>query len=176
MGQRELKYSEAFGTAGTRTAGRAPDSSRLSAAEDVVHEAFRAGIEIRPISGKITVKADGPISDSLKSRLDEYWPAIEALLAAEAPNSATSAFVQAPKLPPWPEPTIAKNPHFGVDKVPRRYEAAWKALLAGCPSWAAEWQWAETIFGWFLKGKKVMAIGARHAFLDDGRIFEKAPQ
>jgi hypothetical protein len=58
MGQHELKYSAAFGTAGTSgTAGTAGQ----------VHEAFRAGIEIRPIGGKITVKADGPISDSLKS-------------------------------------------------------------------------------------------------------------
>jgi hypothetical protein len=124
MGQHELKYSafETAGTSGTAgtagtsgTAGRAPDSSRLSAAEDVVHEAFRAGIEIRPIGGKITVKTDGPISDSLKSRLDEYWPAIEALLAAEAPNSATSAFVniEAAK-------ALLDNPDIGVTQIAHR--------------------------------------------------------
>jgi hypothetical protein len=103
----------------------------------------------------------------------------------------------------WPEPKITGNPPFGIDHVPNRYELEWKALLAGCPPWAAEWQWAETIFscrdlfgewgsellrldwrpddvfdrwhglGWFLKGKKVMALGARHAFLECGRIFER---
>jgi hypothetical protein len=88
--------------------------------------------------------------------------------------------------------------------VPSRYEAGWKTLLAACPPWATEWQWAEAIFScrdlfgewgaellrlnwqskdifdrwqgicWFLKGEQVTAIGARHAFLPSGRIFERA--
>jgi hypothetical protein len=104
---------------------------------------------------------------------------------------------------PWPEPKITGNPPFGTDHVPSRYEAEWKALLAGCPPWATDAQWAETIFScrdlfgewgaellrlnwpakdifdrwhglaWFLRGQHVTAIGARHAFLEDGRIFER---
>jgi hypothetical protein len=104
----------------------------------------------------------------------------------------------------WPEPKITGKPPFGTDHVPSRYEAGWQALLASCPSWAAGWQRDEAIFscralfegwgaellrlnwqskdifdrwhglGWFLKGKKVTALGARHAFLEDGRIFERA--
>jgi hypothetical protein len=30
---------------------------------------------------------------------------------------------------------------------PRRYEAEWQKLLAKCPSWATEQQWAAAIFG-----------------------------
>jgi hypothetical protein len=114
-----------------------------------------------------------------------------------------------PKVPdattggPWTEPAITKDPHFGVDKVPSRYEPSWRQLLATCPSWATEQQCTAAIFGcrdlfgewgaellrldwraedifdrwrglaWFLKGTSVMAIGPCHAFLHDGRIFER---
>jgi hypothetical protein len=109
----------------------------------------------------------------------------------------------APANGPWTEPKITGTPPFGVDHVPSRYEAGWQALLAGCPPWAGEWHWAAAIFdcrnlfgewgaellrlnwqpkdifdrwhglGWFLKGKAVLAIGVRHAFIEDGRIFER---
>jgi hypothetical protein len=50
--------------------------------------------------------------------------------------------------------------------------------------WGAEllrlgWQ-PEDIFGqwtgvgWFIRGSAVMAIGPRHAFIADGRVFERA--
>jgi hypothetical protein len=107
-----------------------------------------------------------------------------------------------PAAVPWPEPTINGTPPFGSDEVPDRYEAEWKALLARCPPWATEWQWTAAIFdsrnlfgewgaellrldwqpsaifdrwqglAWFLKGSPVTALGPRHAFLHDGRIFE----
>ena len=94
-------------------------------------------------------------------------------------------------------------PPFGSDSVPSRYAEGWGALLAGCPSWAPEWQWAaaicdcRTLFGewgaellrlnwqskdifdrwqglaWYLKGGAVTALGPCHAFLQDGRIFER---
>jgi hypothetical protein len=103
----------------------------------------------------------------------------------------------------WPEPKITGKPPFGTDHVPSRYEAGWQALLASCPSWAAPWQWDVAIFdcrdllgdwgaelcrldwrpenifdrwkglAWFLKGRRVTAIGPRHAFLEDGRVFER---
>jgi hypothetical protein len=103
----------------------------------------------------------------------------------------------------WPEPKIVKDSYFGADQVPSRYEPGWRALLAGCPSWAAPWQWETAIFdcrdlfgewgaellrlnwqskdifdrwhglGWFLKGQHVTAIGVRHAFIEDGRVFER---
>lgn len=104
----------------------------------------------------------------------------------------------------WPEPKIAGNPPFGADHVPNRYQAGWQALLAGCPPWAAPGQWEMAIFStrdlfaewgaellrlnwqpndifdrwqgvaWYLQGKHVTALGVRHAFLEDGRIFERA--
>jgi hypothetical protein len=122
-------------------------------------------------------------------------------LAAEGARSLSKT---TPTNGPWPEPKITGNPPFGCDRVPIRYGAEWKALLAGCPSWAGEWHWAAAIFdcrnlfgewgaellrlnwqskdifdrwhglGWFLRSKKVMTLGVRHAFLEDGRIFEKA--
>jgi hypothetical protein len=103
----------------------------------------------------------------------------------------------------WPEPKIAKDSHFGVDEVPNRYKAGWQDLLAANPSWASPWQWETAIFScrdlfgewgaellrlnwqpkdifgqwtgltWFLKGRHVTAIGVRHAFIEDGRIFER---
>jgi hypothetical protein len=123
-----------------------------------------------------------------------------AALAATAPALVTPV---PPIGAPWPEPKITGNPPFGLDHVPARYEAGWQALLAGCPPWATGWQRDEAIFslrdlfaewgaellrlnwqskdifdrwhglGWFLKGKAVTALGVRHAFIEDGRVFEK---
>jgi hypothetical protein len=125
-------------------------------------------------------------------------------LAAGHESLSKTANAPAPTDGSWPAPKIVpQNPHFGTDRVPARYEAGWQTLLAGCPPWATEWQWAEAIsscrdlFGewgaellrlnwpakdifdrwhglaWFLRGQHVTAIGARHAFLEDGRIFER---
>jgi hypothetical protein len=104
----------------------------------------------------------------------------------------------------WPEPKIVKGSYFGADQVPSRYEPGWRALLAGCPPWAAPRQWETAIFdcrnlfgewgselirlgwqpedifgqwtgvGWFIRGSAVTAIGPRHAFLEDGRVYERA--
>jgi hypothetical protein len=109
----------------------------------------------------------------------------------------------APTNGPWPEPKIVKDSHFGADEVPSRYEPGWQALLASRPRWATELQWETAIFscrdlfaewgaellrlnwrpedifhqwhglGWFLKGQKVVFLGPHHAFLEDGRVFER---
>jgi hypothetical protein len=126
-----------------------------------------------------------------------------ALAAGHDSLSKTTNSPPAPTNGPWPEPKITGNPPLGADHVPSRYEAGWTALLASCPPWATEWQWTTAIFscrdlfaewgaellrlswqskdifdrwhglGWFLKGKAVTALGPRHAFLADGRIFER---
>jgi hypothetical protein len=113
------------------------------------------------------------------------------------------AVTPTPVPPSWPEPKITKTGYFGADKVPSRYEAEWRKLLAKRPDWAVGWAWEAAIcdcrvfFGewgeelrrldwrpedifdrwhglsWFLKGKAVTALGVRHAFIEDGRVFEK---
>jgi hypothetical protein len=123
--------------------------------------------------------------------------------AAQPARPSRAPVTPAPTDGPWPEPKIIGSPPFGVDHVPSRYEAGWQNLLASCPSWAAPWQWDVAIFScrdlfgewgaellrldwkpedlfdrwhglaWFLRGQHVTAIGARRAFLEDGRIFER---
>jgi hypothetical protein len=127
----------------------------------------------------------------------------KAALAAGHESLSKITTTPAPTNGPWPEPKITGNPPLGADHVPSRYEAGWQALLSGCPSWSTEVQWAEAIFscrdlfgewgaellrlnwqskdifdrwhglGWFLKGQHVTAIGVRHAFIEDGRVFER---
>jgi hypothetical protein len=139
--------------------------------------------------------------------LDEYRR-LAAKGAKSWQNAPPLPDIDIPASPPspsrsWPEPKIRTDPPFGSDKVPSRYEAGWKALLAEQPSWCTEAQWLEAICGcrdlfgewgaellhlnwqpenifdrwhglaWFLKGGAVTAIGPYHAFLQDGRIFER---
>jgi hypothetical protein len=65
------------------------DRERLprEAAENLLLDAFRAGIEIRPIAGKITVT--GTIPPEMRAKLVAAWPDIVALFAAE-PNTAVT--------------------------------------------------------------------------------------
>jgi hypothetical protein len=127
----------------------------------------------------------------------------KAALAAGHESLSKITTTPAPTNGPWPEPKITKGSYFGADQVPSRYEPGWRALLAGCPSWAAPLQWEMAIFSlrdlfaewgaelcrlnwrpenifdrwhgltWFLRGQHVTALGPRHAFIADGRVFER---
>jgi len=57
--------------------------AHLSAAESLLADAIRAGVEIRPIDGKVTVTGNAP--PPLQARIEEHWPDILALFAAERP-------------------------------------------------------------------------------------------
>jgi hypothetical protein len=111
-----------------------------------------------------------------------------------APTPLPQELTKPTKLASWPAPKIAKTSPFGANEVPSRYRDGWQALLAGCPPWAAPWQWETAIFdirnlfgewgaellrlswqpndifdrwhglAWFLRGQHVTAIGPRHAF------------
>jgi hypothetical protein len=190
-------------------------------ARQLIEAATKAGLSLAVDGPDLVVEAEGHIQESLLAELRRHKPEILAALKpkneaqpdAQAPFSelyATEADLQ-PAPPatvstapaPWPEPGLKKEPPFGADKVPSRYEAGWRQLLATCPSWATEYQWAAAIFGcrdlfgewgaelvrlnwqpddifgrwqgiaWYLKGSAVTAIGPHHAFLQDGRIFER---
>jgi hypothetical protein len=127
----------------------------------------------------------------------------KAALAAGHESLSKITTTPAPTNGPWPEPKITKGSYFGADQVPSRYEPGWRALLASRPRWATELQWETAIFscrdlfaewgaellrlnwrpedifhqwhglGWFLKGQKVVFLGPHHAFLEDGRVFER---
>jgi hypothetical protein len=166
---------------------------------------------------KLAVSEPGAVKLSgSRAAVDRWMPAIastkpdivallrqEALADRLAPPATAATPSGSQETCPWPEPKITGTPPFGADHLPSRYEAGWKDLLASCPSWATEYQWAETIFScrdlfaewgaellrlgwqqsdifdrwhglaWFLKGKAVTALGVRHAFIEDGRVFEK---
>jgi hypothetical protein len=163
-------------------------------------KAVAAGAELYVEAGRLRGRGPRP-EPELAAALREHEAEIVALLASRestAPPARPSS-----NDAPWPEPEIVKDSHFGAENVPSRYEAGWRALLASCPPWATEYQWAETIFscrdligewgaellrldwqpknifdrwhglGWFLKGQHVTAIGVRHAFIEDGRVFER---
>jgi hypothetical protein len=55
-------------------------ATRLSAAETLLLEALHAGVEIRPIGGKVTVTGVAP--PELQARLAEYWDEILSLFSA----------------------------------------------------------------------------------------------
>jgi len=118
----------------------ATEAVRLSAAETLLGDALRASVEIRPIGGKIAIT--GTVSRELQGRLDEYWPEIEALFAANPcePHPAPAAA--------WPEPEIVKDPNFafGADHVPQRYRRAWQELLSGPPPGVSEAAWLQAIY------------------------------
>jgi hypothetical protein len=51
-------------------------------AETILLDALHAGVEIRPIGGKVTIT--GTVPPELQARLDEYWDEILSLFAAGA--------------------------------------------------------------------------------------------
>jgi len=57
-------------------------AARRSAAESLLADALHAGVQIRPVGGKVTVTGDA--SPELRARLDELWPEIEALFGERA--------------------------------------------------------------------------------------------
>jgi hypothetical protein len=186
-------------------------ASRLSVAPPTTTAVDRA-VEYhqRRIAEKEASYAAQGLGPDGKTPLAEYQR-----LAAEGAKTAKAALAAgheslskitttpAPTNGPWPEPKITKGSYFGADQVPSRYEPGWRALLAGCPSWAAPLQWEMAIFSlrdlfaewgaelcrlnwrpedifdrwhgiaWFLRGQHVTAVGPRHAFLEDGRVFER---
>jgi hypothetical protein len=123
---------------------------------------------------------------------------------ANTATPGTAKTVKTPPAPaPWPEPKITGTPPFGADHVPSRYEAAWQALLAGCPPRATPLFWQAAIFDaailfgdfgklideyhwtpgdlfdapggliWFIHGSPVVAIGHSMAQCQDGRIWRR---
>jgi hypothetical protein len=139
-------------------------------AQSVLERVTAQGIALHVVDGRIRGRGAKP-NPAFLAELREHEAEIVALLASrEAPalsavdNAArrvTANNTPAPtplpqevtkptKPPPvsasWPEPKITGKPPFGVDHVPNRYQTEWKALLAGCPPWAAEWQWTTAIF------------------------------
>jgi hypothetical protein len=157
--------------------------------------ARKAGVAVAIEGENLALEYEGVIPDTILADLKHHKAEILSLLRPGDTPTPTDG--------PWPEPKITGNPPFGVDRAPSRFRAGWQVLLAGCPAWAGEWQWTTAIFdcrnllgewgadllrlnwrpedifeppyglGWFLKGKHVTAIGPRHAFLDDGRVFER---
>jgi hypothetical protein len=68
-----------------------PGAAR-AAAEAILLDAIHAGVEIRPIGGKVTIT--GTVLPELQARLDEYWDDIVSLFAASpqtVPREATPA-------------------------------------------------------------------------------------
>jgi hypothetical protein len=119
------------------------DPAATALAVKLLLDALHAGVEIRPIGGKVIVT--GPVQPELQARLDGLWPEIEALFAVNAPRPLPATVASA--APSWPEPEIVKEPHFGADHVPSRYRPEWEALLSGRPEWATGWQWEQAILG-----------------------------
>ena len=86
-----------------------------------------SGVHIRLDGGDLVLEADDGIPADV----------IDALRRHKAEALAI--------LRPHPSPRIRKEPPFGSDKVPERFEAAWQALLAHCPPGGKPFVWEAAI-------------------------------
>jgi hypothetical protein len=150
---------------GESEVGNSQMGGSILSAATLIREAASAGVWIGLDGDKLALKAQVKPPGDLLARLKASKLEIIELLRRQAEvlnalkqpdavdNAAADRQLAAAQPPspassktPWPEPKNTGDPPFGADHVPSRYEAEWRDLLAGCPSGAAEWQWAEAIY------------------------------
>jgi hypothetical protein len=110
-------------------------------ARQMIDIAAAAGIRLAVEGEKLIAEYHGEIPATIVADLKRHKAEILSLLRtpAKPPPDAPSW---------WPKkhPAIRREPPFGLDHVPSRFQAAWEALLAQCPPSVAPFVWEAAIY------------------------------